>query len=91
MIATALGLTGPTSSMYRTQIICVLLVIGLALLLPGHARELQPIKVADNVYVFIGDPGEPSIENAGNTGNSGFIVGVKFSLMLLPYSAWFSP
>ena len=61
--------------MYRTSSICVLLVMGLALLLPAHARELQPVKVADNVYAFIGDPGEPSIENAGNTGNSGFIVG----------------
>jgi glyoxylase-like metal-dependent hydrolase (beta-lactamase superfamily II) len=61
--------------MYRTYIICALLVMGLAFLLPARAHELQPVKVADNVYAFIGDPGEPSSQNAGNTGNSGFIVG----------------
>jgi glyoxylase-like metal-dependent hydrolase (beta-lactamase superfamily II) len=38
------------------------------------AMASQPTHVASDVYVFLGDPGEPSIENAANTGNSSFLV-----------------
>jgi glyoxylase-like metal-dependent hydrolase (beta-lactamase superfamily II) len=36
---------------------------------------LQPQKVTDGVYAFIGDTGEISAANRGFVGNSGFIVG----------------
>lgn len=36
---------------------------------------LQPEKVADGVYAFIGDAGEITAANRGFVGNSGFIVG----------------
>ena len=38
------------------------------------AAPLRPIRVADNVYAFIGDIGEVSRANRGRIGNSGFIV-----------------
>ncbi len=38
-------------------------------------ETLQPQKVADGVYAFIGDTGELSAANHGFVGNSGFIVG----------------
>ena len=39
------------------------------------ARALEPVRVADGVYAFIGDPGDIGPANGGNVGNSGFIVG----------------
>lgn len=39
---------------------------------PGHA--LEPIAVTQDVYAFLGSTDEPSPENAGNTGNAGFII-----------------
>ena len=40
------------------------------------AREaLQPEKVADGVYAFIGEAGEIAAANRGFVGNSGFVVG----------------
>jgi glyoxylase-like metal-dependent hydrolase (beta-lactamase superfamily II) len=55
-------------------------LLSLALLLLAvqfstHAAAIEPVKVTDGVYAFIGGPGEPTVENAGNVGNSGFIVG----------------
>jgi glyoxylase-like metal-dependent hydrolase (beta-lactamase superfamily II) len=47
----------------------------LAVQFSTHAVAIEPVKVADGVYAFIGGPGEPAAENAGNVGNSGFIVG----------------
>ena len=41
------------------------------------AQTLQPEKVADGVYAFIGDTGEISAANRGFVGNSGFIVGAS--------------
>lgn len=38
------------------------------------AAALQPIRVAENVYAFIGDIGDVSRANRGRIGNSGFIV-----------------
>jgi glyoxylase-like metal-dependent hydrolase (beta-lactamase superfamily II) len=38
-------------------------------------EALQPEKIADGVYAFIGDSGEISAANRGFVGNSGFIVG----------------
>ncbi len=38
-------------------------------------ETLQPQKVAENVYAFIGDADEISTANRGFVGNSGFIVG----------------
>lgn len=52
-----------------------LAVLLLAVQLPAHAAALEPVKVADGVYAFIGAAGEPGPDNAGNVGNSGFIVG----------------
>jgi glyoxylase-like metal-dependent hydrolase (beta-lactamase superfamily II) len=52
-----------------------LAVLLLAVQLSAHAAALEPVKVADGVYAFIGGPGEPGADNAGNIGNSGFIIG----------------
>ncbi len=52
-----------------------LAVLLFAVQLPAHAATLEPVKVADGVYAFIGGAGEPGADNAGNIGNSGFIVG----------------
>jgi glyoxylase-like metal-dependent hydrolase (beta-lactamase superfamily II) len=41
----------------------------------ASASAVEPVKVTEGVYAFIGGAGEPTAENAGNTGNSGFIVG----------------
>ena len=38
---------------------------------------LQPEKVAEGVYAFIGDTGEISVANRGFVGNSGFVVGAS--------------
>jgi glyoxylase-like metal-dependent hydrolase (beta-lactamase superfamily II) len=41
-----------------------------------HAQEaLHPQKIAEGVYVFIGDTGDISPANHGFVGNSGFVVG----------------
>jgi glyoxylase-like metal-dependent hydrolase (beta-lactamase superfamily II) len=47
----------------------------LALQFATDAAAIEPVKVTAGVYAFIGGPGEPAAENAGNIGNSGFIVG----------------
>lgn len=39
------------------------------------ADGLEPVRVADGVYAFIGDPGEVDAANRGRVGNTGFIVG----------------
>lgn len=57
--------------MLRCLLPCLLL-LG-AWPLPG--RALEPVRVAENVYAFIGDLGEAGPDNQGNIGNSGFIVG----------------
>jgi glyoxylase-like metal-dependent hydrolase (beta-lactamase superfamily II) len=49
---------------------CVFCAIGGV---PAHA--LEPVAVAPNVYVFLGDTGQPSVANGAQTGNAGFIVG----------------
>src|SRR5690242_7261035 len=41
----------------------------------GPVAALQPARVADGVYAFLGEHGEVSPANQGNVGNSGFIVG----------------
>ncbi len=41
----------------------------------GQAAPLKPVRVAANVYAFIGDNGEVTSANRGRIGNSGFIVG----------------
>jgi glyoxylase-like metal-dependent hydrolase (beta-lactamase superfamily II) len=52
-----------------------LLTFLLLLATPGWA--LQPLRVADGVYAFIGEGGEINASNGGNVGNSGFIVGAS--------------
>jgi glyoxylase-like metal-dependent hydrolase (beta-lactamase superfamily II) len=42
---------------------------------PLAAHALEPVRVAEAVYAFIGVPGEVAPENDGNIGNAGFIVG----------------
>ena len=61
--------------MRRLPFLLALLTLGVVPLASPNAQALQPVKVAENVYAFIGELGEPSPENAGNVGNSGFIVG----------------
>ena len=53
----------------------LLLCLLFAAPLPNLAAELMPVQVGDGVYAFVGEPGEPTVENQGNIGNSGFIVG----------------
>jgi glyoxylase-like metal-dependent hydrolase (beta-lactamase superfamily II) len=43
-------------------------------LLATSASAIEPLKVAENVYAFIGDSGDVSRANRGRIGNSGFIV-----------------
>lgn len=40
----------------------------------ASAAPLKPLRVAENVYAFIGDVGEVSRANRGRIGNSGFII-----------------
>jgi len=40
----------------------------------AQALALEPVRVGEGVYAFIGATGEPDRINGGNTGNSGFIV-----------------
>jgi len=47
----------------------------LAVQFAAPAAALDPVKVTEGVYAFIGSAGEPSVENGGNIGNSGFIIG----------------
>jgi glyoxylase-like metal-dependent hydrolase (beta-lactamase superfamily II) len=42
--------------------------------LATSASAVAPLKVAENVYAFIGDSGDVSRANRGRIGNSGFIV-----------------
>ncbi len=42
--------------------------------LAAGASAVEPLKVAENVYAFIGDSGDVSRANRGRIGNSGFIV-----------------
>jgi len=56
---------------------CLHHIVAIAALLPSMAlaqETLQPQKVADGVYAFIGEAGEISAANRGFVGNSGFIV-----------------
>jgi glyoxylase-like metal-dependent hydrolase (beta-lactamase superfamily II) len=57
--------------MLRCSLACLLL--SAVSLPPAHA--LQPIRVGEGVYAFIGDLGEIGPDNGGDIGNSGFIVG----------------
>lgn len=41
----------------------------------AQAAELEPQRLAEGVYAFVGDGGEPSAQNRGFAGNSGFLVG----------------
>ena len=49
--------------------------IAVIALLRGWAHALEPVRVAEDVYAFIGASEEPSPANGGFTGNAGFIVG----------------
>ena len=48
----------------------------LATMLTGNAQALtlKPVKVAPNVYAFIGDTGERTYNNEGMNANTGFVV-----------------
>ena len=41
----------------------------------GTAAALEPLRIADGVYAFIGERGDIAPANQGRIGNSGFIVG----------------
>jgi glyoxylase-like metal-dependent hydrolase (beta-lactamase superfamily II) len=41
----------------------------------GTAGALEPLRIADGVYAFIGERGDIAPANGGRIGNSGFIVG----------------
>jgi len=40
----------------------------------AQALALEPVRVGEGVYAFLGATGEPDRANGGNTGNSGFII-----------------
>jgi glyoxylase-like metal-dependent hydrolase (beta-lactamase superfamily II) len=40
----------------------------------GHTAPLKPVRVAANVYAFVGDIGEVTRANRGRIGNAGFII-----------------
>ena len=56
--------------MLLIRLICVCL-FSLQLAVAG---TLNPTRVAENIYAFIGDIGEVSVANRGRIGNAGFIV-----------------
>ena len=61
---------------FPIRIVCLILAV--AAMMPARlfAQDaLQPQKVADGVYAFVGETGEISAANRGFVGNSGFIVG----------------
>ncbi len=41
----------------------------------AHADGIHPLRVAEGVYAFVGEPGDIAPGNRGRIGNSGFIVG----------------
>jgi glyoxylase-like metal-dependent hydrolase (beta-lactamase superfamily II) len=51
------------------------LLLAASLLAPSVAHALDAVAVAPGVYAFLGDVEQPSVENGGDTGNAGFIVG----------------
>ena len=53
----------------------LLVFLLLALPHPSLAADLEPVKIVEGVYAFVGELGEPTVQNEGNVGNSGFIVG----------------
>jgi glyoxylase-like metal-dependent hydrolase (beta-lactamase superfamily II) len=57
--------------MWRLGFVCIFL----ASIAVSHAATLKPVRVAENVYAFIGDLGEVTLANRGRIGNAGFIVG----------------
>jgi len=54
-----------------------LLLVPLAPAASDAQLDLQPQKIAEGVYAFIGDSGEISAANRGVVGNSGFVVGAS--------------
>ncbi len=56
--------------MWLLRLICI---CSTSIALAG-AAPLKPVRVADNVYAFIGDFGDITPDNRGRIGNSGFIV-----------------
>lgn len=60
-------------SAFRFRIAIVLLALAPAGAIAGVELVAQP--VAEGVYAFVGDGGEPDAHNRGFAGNSGFIVG----------------
>lgn len=53
-----------------------LLWLCLGLLSPlSHAEGLHPLRVAEGVYAFVGEPGDIAPANRGRIGNAGFVVG----------------
>ena len=57
--------------MHRCFIACLLLALSRGL----HAQAVEPVRVAEGVYAFIGAAGAISPDNGGRVGNSGFIIG----------------
>ena len=55
--------------MFRGSVLVLLLSQAAA------AHALQPLRIADEVYAFVGELGEVTADNGGDVGNSGFIVG----------------
>ena len=53
----------------------LILLLGSALVWSAPGAGLEPVALAPSVYAFYGDPGEATWDNAGNTGNTGFIIG----------------
>ena len=52
----------------------ILLLFSLACFGSAHALTLKPVKVAPDVYAFIGETGARTYENYGMNANTGFIV-----------------
>ena len=65
--------------MTRTWLLFLLLVAT-----PAVAADLnlKPVRVADDVYAVIGDPGNQTYENDGLNANLGFVVGKNGVLVI---------
>jgi len=65
-----------------------LLLVLLAWLAAATAGAAEPLAVAPGVYALIGSTDEPTPENAGVVGNSGFIVGDSGTIVISTGSSY---
>lgn len=64
------------------------LLLAAAVLSAARAADEMPVAVAPGVYAFFGSSDEPTPENGGVVGNTGFIVGPEGTTVIGPGSSY---